>query len=139
MRKTSIRYELQKRAEDLKSLMEQRAELVEELKGLADTAELEKRAMTKEENEKFDEIEQKIKNIDATIDRVERARGIPEKKEEKEENEPEEQTDLETRAFEAYIRGEVLQERAGDVNLTAGDNGAVIPSSIANKIIKKST
>lgn len=137
MRKTSIRFELQKRAEDLKSLMEQRAELVEELKGLADTAELEKRAMTKEENEKFDEIEQKIKNIDATIDRVERARGIPEKKEEKEENEPEEQTDLETRAFEAYIRGEVLQERAGDVNLTAGDNGAVIPSSIANKIIKK--
>ena len=137
-RKIAIRYGLQKRAEDLKSLMEQRAELVEELKGLADTAELEKRAMTKEENEKFDEVEQKIKDIDATIDRMERARDIPERKEkEKEEKvEEKEKTELETRAFEAYVRGEVLQERA-DVNLTTGDNGAVIPSSIANKIIKK--
>lgn len=136
-RKVSIRYGLQKRAEDLKSLMEQRAELVEELKSLADTAELEKRAMTKEENEKFDEIEQKIKDIDVTIDRVERARDIPERKEEEKESETEESAELETRAFEAYVRGEVLQERAGDVNLTTGDNGAVIPSSIANKIIKK--
>ena len=137
-RKIAIRYGLQKRAEDLKSLIEQRAELVEELKGLADTAELEKRAMTKEENEKFDEVEQKIKDIDATIDRMERARDIPKRKEkEKEEKvEEKEKTELETRAFEAYVRGEVLQERA-DVNLTTGDNGAVIPSSIANKIIKK--
>ena len=44
--------------------------------------------------------------------------------------------ELEERAFAAYIRGERLQERA-DVNLTAGDNGAVIPTSIAQKIIKK--
>lgn len=135
-KKAVIRYGLQKRAEELKSLMEQRAEFVEELKGLADTAELEKRAMTKEENEKFDEIEQEIKNIDATIERLERARNIPEKKEEKEDKVTEEPTELEKRAFEAYVRGEVLQERA-DVNLTTGDNGAVIPSSIANTIIKK--
>lgn len=137
-RKAVIRYGLQKRAEDLKTLMEQRAELVEELKNLADTAELEKRAMTEEENEKFDGIEQKIKNIDATIDRVERARSIPTKKEKEEEraNETEEPSELEMRAFEAHIRGEVLQERA-DSNLTAGENGAVIPSSIVNKIIKK--
>lgn len=137
-RKAVIRYGLQKRAEDLKTLMEQRAELVEELKALADTAELEKRAMTEEENEKFDGIEQKIKNIDETIDRVERARNIPTKKEKEEEsaNETEEPSELEMRAFEAHIRGEVLQERAGS-NLTAGENGAVIPSSIVNKIIKK--
>lgn len=136
-RKAVIRYGLQKRAEDLKSLMEQRAELVEEMKGMTNIAELEKRAMTKEENEKFDEIEQKIKDIDATIDRVERARDIPERKEEeKEDKVTKEPTELEKRAFEAYVRGEVLQERA-DVNLTTGDNGAVIPSSIANTIIKK--
>ena len=136
-RKTVIRLELQKRAEELKSLIEQRAELVEELKTLTDAAELEKRAMSEEENKKFDDIEQKIKNIDATIERIERARDIPERKEqEKEEDSAEEPTELEERAFEAHIRGEVLQERA-DVNLTSGDNGAVIPTSIANKIIKK--
>lgn len=136
-RKTVIRLELQKRAEELKSLIEQRAELVEELKALTDAAELEKRAMSEEENKKFDDIEQKIKNIDATIERIERARDIPERKEqEKEEDSTEESTELEERAFEAHIRGEALQERA-DVNLTSGDNGAVIPTSIVNKIIKK--
>ena len=136
-RKTVTRLELQKRAEELKGLIEQRAELVEELKALTDAVELEKRAMSDDENKKFDDIEQKIKNIDATIERIERARDIPERKEqEKEEDSAEEPTELEERAFEAHIRGEVLQERA-DANLTAGDNGAVIPTSIANKIIKK--
>lgn len=136
-RKAVIRLGLQKRAEELKSLMEQRAELVEELKTLTDAAELEKRAMSEEENKKFDDIEQKIKNIDATIERIERARDIPERKEqEKEEDSAKEPTELEERAFEAHIRGEVLQERA-DANLTSGDNGAVIPTSIVNKIIKK--
>ena len=42
----------------------------------------------------------------------------------------------ELRAFDAYLRGDkVMQERAGELTLT--DNGAVIPTSIANQIIKK--
>ena len=40
----------------------------------------------------------------------------------------------ETRAFENYVRG-VINTR--DNNLTETDNGAVIPQTIANKIIKK--
>lgn len=136
--KIAIRVELQKRAEDLKGLMEQRADLVEELKTITDTAELEKRALSEDEEKKFDEIEEKIKKIDSTIERMERARNIPkEKKVEEKKKEESSKEQLEERAFEAYVRGEVLQERAGDVNLTVGDNGAVIPSSIANKIIKK--
>lgn len=133
--KVVIRRELQKRAEDLKGLMEQRADLVEELKTITDTAELEKRALSEDEEKKFDDIEDKIKKIDSTIERMERARNIPTgKKEEPKKEETKEQ--LEERAFEAHIRGEVLQERA-DANLTSGDNGAVIPTSIVNKIIKK--
>ena len=134
-KKAAIRYGLQKRAEELKGLMEQRAEFVEELKALTDAAELEKRAMSEDENKKFDEIEQEIKNIDATIERMERARNIPEKKAETNKTGEEKSAELEERAFEAHIRGEVLQERA-DVNLSSSDNGAVIPVSIANKIIK---
>lgn len=42
----------------------------------------------------------------------------------------------EERAFEAYIRGTALNQR-DDVNLTPANNGAVIPTTIANKIIKK--
>ena len=40
----------------------------------------------------------------------------------------------EEKMFEAYIRGQ-LNERAN--NMTKGDNGAVIPQTIADKIIKK--
>ena len=135
--KVVIRRELQKRAEDLKGLMEQRADLVEELKAITDGAEMEKRALSEDEEKKFDEIEEKIKKIDSTIERMERARNIPAvKKAEEQKKEDKTQEQLEERAFEAYVRGEVLQERA-DVNLTPGDNGAVIPSSIAGKIIKK--
>lgn len=42
----------------------------------------------------------------------------------------------EERAFEAYIRGTALNQR-NDVNLVPANNGAVIPTTIANKIIKK--
>ena len=48
----------------------------------------------------------------------------------------EERAAAEEQAFADYIRGVVSEKRA-DVNMTTGDNGAVIPASIANKIIKK--
>ena len=45
--------------------------------------------------------------------------------------------EAEARAFEAYVRGVVLNERDGAVNMTKAANGAVIPTTIANKIIAK--
>ena len=139
-RAAKIRKEFQKRAEDLKTLQEQRAELVQSMKDLADQTETEQRAMTEEEERKFDEAEKQIKNIDATIERLERARdlklnAVSDKK--KEELKTEE---LEERAFETYIRricgGEVTEERAGEQNLTMGNNGAIMPTTIANRVIK---
>lgn len=136
-KKTAVKLGLQKRAEGLKELAEQRAELVQQMKELANSAETEKRAFSDEENKKFDELEEKIKGIDETFDRMERARKVPDKKQaEVKDKETKEGDKVEERAFEAYIRGEVLNERA-DANLTAGDNGAAIPSSIVNKIIKQ--
>lgn len=118
----------------LKSLTEQRNDKVAELQAIVDKAKLETRAMTTEENTQFETLENDIKAIDGTIAAETRARGleiIDEMKNEKKDTKAE----LEERAFGNYIRG-VVEERA-DVNLTTGDNGAVIPSSIANKIIKK--
>lgn len=44
----------------------------------------------------------------------------------------------ERQAFEAFIRNTVMNTRAGDpVNLTMEDNGAVVPQTIADKIIRK--
>lgn len=116
-----------------KELTEQRADLHEEMQGILDTAKAEKRAMTEEEQTRFNEIEIKIKAIDATLEAEARAKGIKEKTITVSEDETKEQ--LEERAFANYIRG-VVEQRA-DANLTSGDNGAVIPTSIANKIIKK--
>lgn len=116
-----------------KELTEQRADLHEEMQGILDTAKAEKRAMTEEEQTHFNEIEIKIKAIDATLEAEARAKGIKEKTIVTQQDETKEQ--LEERAFANYIRG-IVEQRA-DANLTSGDNGAVIPTSIANKIIKK--
>lgn len=121
---------------DLKGLTEQRNDKVTEMQAIVDKAKAETRAMNEEEMTKFNTLEKEISDIDATIKAEERARDLSlnavsdKKKEELRAEEAEE------RAFANYIRG-IVENRAGDVNLTVGDNGAVIPSSIANKIIKK--
>lgn len=135
-KKAVVRQYMQYRAEDLKSLTEQRADLVQQMKDLTSTAETEKRAFSPEEDQKFDDLDKQIKALDSTIEKLERARDLKLNVTSTKKHEELKQDDLEERAFAAYIRGEVIQERA-DVNLTVGDNGAVIPTSIAQKIIKK--
>lgn len=138
-RKTIVKNWLQKRAEDLKTLKEQRAELVGQMKELAEKVQKEERAMTEEEDTQFGDLDEKVKAIDSTITKLERARDLKlnvVSKEKKEELKVEEQ---EERAFDRYIRtvcaGESYQERAGEQNITMGNNGAVIPETIANRII----
>ena len=118
---------------NLKKLHEQRADLQAEMEAVVNFAKTEERAMTEEEVAKFDALEKQIKAIDATIEREERARQMEKKTPVN--SETEERAEAEERVFANYIRG-VVEHRA-DVNLTAGDNGAVIPASIANKIIQK--
>ncbi len=122
---------------NFKKLKEERAALKEEMDAILEKAKTEERAMDEEEIKRFEELEEKIKNIDQTLQAADRARNlISEKDEEMEETEEVEQEKQEERAFADYIRGVVSEERA-DVNLAAGTNGAVIPTSIANKIITK--
>lgn len=114
------------------SLVEQRNNLLDEMDGILKKSKEETRALNDQESKRFDEIKAEIAKIDKTLAAEEEARSF----EKKEIKKPvEERAALEERAFENYIRG-IVENRA-DVNLTAGDNGAVIPSSIANKIIKK--
>jgi len=122
---------------NLKELEEKRADLVEKANDLLEKVKTEKRAFTDEETQVFENVEKEIKNIDNTIVAEDRARSFEiekgKKKMEKEKNENQEEKEL--RCFANYIRGKV-EERA-DVNMTQGANGAVIPSSIAKKIIDK--
>lgn len=118
----------------LKALNEKRNEKVAEMQSILDKAKEEKRAMTEEEMAQFNALEKEISNLDATIEAEKRASNYTVTDDNKDKS-VEERAEAEERAFANYIRG-VVEERT-DVNLTVGDNGAVIPSSIANKIIKK--
>lgn len=116
------------------SLVEQRNNLLDEADNLVKKAKEETRAFTDDESNRFDEIKTEIDKIDKTLKAEAEARSF-DKKIPVKNNDKEEKAKAEERAFVNYIRG-VVEERA-DVNLTVGDNGAVIPSSIANKIIQK--
>jgi len=131
---------------NLKALTEQRAEKQTEMETLLNDVKAEERAFTEEENERFKKLESEIGLINDTISAMTKGRELtkePETEEEKDEKKEEEQVKEdekraleEEKAFESYIRGVVLEERA-EVNLTKGDNGAVIPVTIAKKIIKQ--
>lgn len=118
----------------LKKLVEERAELETQLQAILGTAKTEERAMTADEIAKFDEIESKIKAIDATIKAEERARDMANAK--PTEPQTEDTATVEERAFSDYILGKVTELRAGEQNVTMTNNGAIIPATIANKIIK---
>lgn len=131
---------------NLKALTEQKAEKQTEMEALLNTVKTEERAFSDEESELFTQLESDIQRINETLDAIAKGRELtkePEaeetedKKEEEEEmKEEENKVAQEERAFENYIRGVVLETR-DDVNLIKGDNGAIIPTSIAKKIIKK--
>lgn len=104
------------------------------MEGILNKAQEEQRAFEEAEQTRFNEIEKEINAIDKTIEAKERARdlGNPKKKEKKDKDG---EMTVEERAFVDYVRGTITSERA--TNLTYTDNGAVIPSSIVNKIIEK--
>jgi len=124
----------------LKELLEKRNKKVEELQSIVGKAKEETRAMTKEEKDKFDTLEQEIKDLDATIEAEKRARDYEIKDNDKQDEKAEERAVVEERAFASYIKrqcGIHVEERTGEQNLDMGNNGAVIPVTIAQRIIRK--
>lgn len=129
---------------ELKKLMEQRAAKQAEMKAMLDKAGAEERALNKDERERFDKLESEIRDLDGTINAIQAQRDIelnaPKDEAEDDKDEAKESAEskdeAEERAFADYIRGNYDEIRSA-VNMTKGDNGAVIPSSIANKIIEE--
>lgn len=117
---------------NLKALMERREELRQNMETLVNAADTECRAMTEEETAQFDAAESEIRAIDATIEREERTRGVS--------NLPaptdaEERAAAEESAFVDYVLGRASELRAGEQNMTMANNGAIIPTSIADRIV----
>lgn len=119
---------------NLKALLERRAELRNTMSALVDAADGEKRAMNEEEVKSFDKAEKELHDIDETLERENRARGIdqtPDLSKDKNQRQLQEE-----RVFADYVLGRVSELRAGEQNVSMTNNGAIIPVSIANRIIK---
>lgn len=122
---------------NIKALIEKRNSLVSELEKLVEQANTETRGLSNEELAKLESMKAEIANLDRTIEEsnelrsIQRVNALPETTGEKN------REVLEERSFEKFIRGTYTETRTDDVNLTFGDNGAVIPTTIANKIIDK--
>lgn len=122
-----------------KKLIEEKNDLIEQAQAIVDKAKVEERAMTEEEAAQFEELKAKVSALAKTIGYEEDLNEMDEKtiKNDMTDAMPtaDEVAENETRAFENYIRGVVTNERAS--NLNAGTNGAVIPTTIANRIWTK--
>lgn len=119
---------------NLKELMEKRNDLVDQIEQLTKNVETEQRAFTPEEDAKVEELTKAVEDIDKTIETCERATKLS-KIDVKNDNDVEDNVEeMETRAFADFIRN---KKRAGDSNIEKDDNKAVIPKTIANKIIDK--
>ena len=133
----------------LKQLREKRSAKVKRMQEILAGAKGENRAMSEEEQKEFDEAEAEIADLDKTITAAEKAKELAQQ--ETDENNPEDEDEDEVkdkkdqdgenraeddrRIFADYIRGVVTGENRAD--MTLGENGAVIPTTIANEIIKK--
>ena len=132
-----------------KEMVEKQNDLFTRAESLVNKAESEKRELTPDEAAELAEIRddiQRIKKYLDIVDDIDDARPSKDVKgEEKEAKDVIDGEDAracgdekaretqETRAFENYLRGRVIHERAGE--LAPANNGAIIPKTIAKKII----
>lgn len=130
-----------------KEMMEKKNDLITRAEAVLDKAKQEKRELTDAEAAELAEIRDNVRKIIEfmKLDDDFRELGGMEKKPE---GGPKEEIDVteeekkkvveeqEQRAFEAYVRGIVLNERDA-TNLTMSGGNALIPTTILNKIVKK--
>lgn len=114
-------------------IQEKRNSLFAEMNTMFETAENETRAFTAEEEARFTALSKEIAALDKQIEREAEHRNLELGK--PADNSP--TAEQETRAFEMYLKSKVTGDKALETraNMVYGDNGAVIPKTIINKII----
>ena len=140
---------------NFKELTEKKNDLITRAEGMLNQAKTEKRELTEAEAAELAEIRDNVRKIVETLklDDDFKELGMSEKKNDggapqegekvmKEEEIKKEQEVQETRAFENYLRGRIIHERAGELTPASsgsgiGLGGALIPQTIVNHIIRK--
>lgn len=110
-----------------KELEENRVDLQAQMSSILETAKAEKRALTEAEENEFTKCENEIIKIDNTLEREDKKMNTNETRSEVEIRE--------SKQFVDHIRG--LLENRAESNLTQGNNGAIVPKTIAKKVITK--
>ena len=141
----------------MKELIEKKNDLITRAEEVINTAKTEKRELTEAEAAEIAEIRDNVRRIVRhlklvddideldRIGRKEEGEQVMEKETTKEVEETRAIEVQEREAFENFIRGYVVHERAGELtptpynpsSPTAGAGGALIPTTIVNYIIKK--
>lgn len=136
----------------MKELVEKKNDLITRAEDVLNVAKAEKRELTEDEAKELAEIRDNVRRIVETlkldddfreIEKMEvKEDDVPVEEEKTEEEEMTEKEIQEVRAFENFIRGRVVHERAGELTpATSGTGiglgGALIPETIVNYIIKK--
>ena len=129
-----------------KELIEKKNDFITRADEVLNKAKEEKRELTEAEAEELAEIRDNVRRIMKTLelkgefDKMEgqdiEKESLPKDEEERKCGD-EEKRALEERAFESYIRGTVLNERASNLTPASNSGGVLIPTTIANRIIKK--
>lgn len=127
---------------NLKKLLEQRSALIEKMDGMLAKLDEdgETRAFTDEELSEFNEAKKQVKSLTDTINAAEEQRSAEGfKPADGSDDTAKDNAEAETRSFEKFLRsfGAEKMELRSDVNWTATANGAVLPTTIANKVIDK--
>lgn len=124
---------------NIKALIEKRAALLEEAQGMINTCENEARALNEDESVKYAEIFEEVRKLNETIEAANKLNAV-ESPEVRQAEEVEVDVEKEEyRAFEAYVRGNAAEIRANNLTpaTSPASGGALIPTTIANKIIAK--
>lgn len=131
-----------------KELIEKKNDLINRAEETLNKVKEEKREMTDEEMAELTEIRDNVQRISRSLDLYDDFDKMDKKPKEeatpvkndviKSREELAKEKELnEVRAFENYVRGMVVHERTGELTPSATSGGALIPTTIANRIIKK--
>lgn len=115
---------------NLKKMREKRNEIIAAMEAVVNAAAAEERSLTDDEITAYNGHREEMTRIDATIAALENVRSA----ERNEEHQPEgdEKLTPEERSFVSFLRGEIR----ADVNTTKTNAGAVIPTTVADRIVE---
>lgn len=130
-----------------KELIEKKNDYITRADEVLNKAKEEKRELTEDEAMELAEIRDNVRRIMKTLelkgefDKMEgnalEKEGLPKDEERKCGDEEKTRALEEEKAFESYIRGTVTNERATNLTPASNSGGVLIPTTIANRIIKK--